>query len=585
MLAASRSWRAGVALVLICLTVYLPGLFTIPPIDRDESRFAQASRQMFEAAAFKGSPQWREDFHSGGWVVPHVQDRPRLNKPPLVYWLQVASAWVFAGGDPLRDAIWMYRVPGVLCAIASVLLTWRMGLKMFDPRAAWLASVFLAVCPVVVFDAHQARADQLLLTLTIATMWALWEVWKAQSSKQQSSDLEKSKRQRWSWVLFWVFLGLSILAKGPITPMIAALTCVAISLATQSWQWMWKLRPLVGLLIVAVIVGPWVYAVGAHVGWEQYLAIIKDETIGRSMEAKEGHWGPPGYHTVLLAVLFWPGSLTTAMAVVNAWKRARGGGGWRGVWTGRHAELFLLAWIVPAWVVFELVGTKLPHYTLPMYPAIALLSARTLLGLRVSSLKAVDRVGQWVWAAIAVVISTMTCFALMSLNGGHLPSRPSTVISVPAFIGIVMACVVLVDSIRTVDVRNAQIAGVVLSVPLSLVLFGLYAPLQWDRLWMSNRIMDRILQVDETSLRPIAAVGYQEDSLIFLSRGRARRITEDQIEEWLKSNPASLIVIDSSAFEKRSDLRLPQGHSVRPVHGFNYARGRSESVIVAEMVK
>jgi len=84
----ARSWRAGVGLVLLCLSVYLPGLWSIPAVDRDEARFAQASRQMFEAAVFPKSAPERvvPGFHDGGWAVPKIQDRERLNKPPLIYW-------------------------------------------------------------------------------------------------------------------------------------------------------------------------------------------------------------------------------------------------------------------------------------------------------------------------------------------------------------------------------------------------------------------------------------------------------------------------------------------------------------------
>jgi len=79
----ARSWKAGgLGLIVLCLLVYIPGLWTIPPVDRDESRFAQASRQMLESGTLEG------------WVVPMVQDRPRLNKPPLIYWLQAGSAYV-----------------------------------------------------------------------------------------------------------------------------------------------------------------------------------------------------------------------------------------------------------------------------------------------------------------------------------------------------------------------------------------------------------------------------------------------------------------------------------------------------------
>src|SRR4051812_21387330 len=78
-----NAWAAGVLLVALCLAVYLPGFFAIPVVDRDEARFAQASRQMLE---------------SGDYVVPRVQGTPRLNKPPLIYWLQATAARVLTGG-------------------------------------------------------------------------------------------------------------------------------------------------------------------------------------------------------------------------------------------------------------------------------------------------------------------------------------------------------------------------------------------------------------------------------------------------------------------------------------------------------
>src|SRR5690606_24117103 len=116
--------------------------------------------QMFESVALPAE-QRRPDWHDGGVVLPKVQDRPRLNKPPLIYWLQAASAAVFTRGDPFRDAIWMYRVPSLIAAIAAVLITWRIGVGLFDDlwggaSAAWLGAALLAVSPIVVWESHQA---------------------------------------------------------------------------------------------------------------------------------------------------------------------------------------------------------------------------------------------------------------------------------------------------------------------------------------------------------------------------------------------------------------------------------------------
>ncbi|HRJ50114.1 MAG TPA: glycosyltransferase family 39 protein, partial [Phycisphaerales bacterium] len=420
---------------MLCLAVYLPGIMAIPPIDRDEARFAQASRQMFEAAALPPHER-RDDFHDGGWAVPKVQDRPRLNKPPLIYWLQAASAWLLTAGDPLKDHIGMYRIPSVLGAIAAVMLTWRLARRMVDPRPAWLAAALLAVAPVVVIDAHQARADQVLLATVLATQACLWRIWK------QTACLSPPRTcTRWA-MAFWLCLGAAVLAKGPIGPMIAALTILVLCIARRQWAWTAALRPLPGVLILAAVIFPWVAMVAGNVGWANYLSIIYDETIGRGVSTREGHWGPPGYHTLLLAVLFWPGSLLTARALARAWRLARATNNVRSAspepaspripaiqtrlasfarsrFAGRDAEVFCLAWIIPSWIVFELLNTKLPHYTLPMYPPIAILTARAILAHRESgpgaTFSAADRLGFVAWWMIGLAISAATTAAIVVL--------------------------------------------------------------------------------------------------------------------------------------------------------------------------
>src|SRR5690348_16463322 len=93
-------------LLLICVLAWLPGFFTLPPLDRDESRFAQATKQMLETGDFV-------DINLGGV--------PRYEKPVGIYWLQAASTAVFGTGA--RDSIWTYRVPSLLGALAGVAAT------------------------------------------------------------------------------------------------------------------------------------------------------------------------------------------------------------------------------------------------------------------------------------------------------------------------------------------------------------------------------------------------------------------------------------------------------------------------------
>ena len=144
---------------------------------------------MYESVAL---PQAERDpeLHSGGLTVPMVGGKPRLNKPPLIYWLQAASAAVFTGGDPLKDAIWMYRVPSLVAGLVIVLATWRIGCSMFDPRVGWVAACLLAVSPVFVWEAHQARADMVMVAWTVLGMGQFYNIWRT------SGPLSRPRRER-----------------------------------------------------------------------------------------------------------------------------------------------------------------------------------------------------------------------------------------------------------------------------------------------------------------------------------------------------------------------------------------------------
>lgn len=598
--AAGERWARGLlgggALLVLCLAVYLPGLWSIPTIDRDEARFAQASRQMFESvalpeagrdtAAFERteSGDLRGGAHAGGLVVPMVQDRPRLKKPPLIYWLQAGSAFVLSGGDPARDAIWMYRVPSVLGAIVACLATWRLGMLLVDPRAAWLGAALLAVCPMVVWDAHQARADQVLLAFTTLAMWALTRIWVRRENDERGLAV-------WGPAVgLWVAVGAGILTKGPITPMVVGLGALGVSAIAGQWKWMLRSKPIVGAVVLGVMVLPWVIMVGERVGWVTLRAVAFDETVGRSAAPKEGHWGPPGYHVVLSAVLLWPGSMLTLVGFMRTWRLAvrlpESEGGWldglkrlpsrwRARVVGRDAEVLLLAWVAPCWVVFELISTKLPHYPLPLYPALALISAAAVIdaarGAMDSDSFAKLRLGLKIWGVIGVLICAVLPIGVSFLGGGWIA------IGVAAVGG--GACAVLIwKSAASFDhhyVLKAQLAGVLASVVFAWVFLQVVLP-RARALWITERLVEAIEDAGYAEA-PIANAVYSEDSLIFETRGRAQRIEAGDAALWLRRNPGGVLI---APLEVGSDLAERDWAVLEQVWGYNYAGGRPETLVI-----
>jgi 4-amino-4-deoxy-L-arabinose transferase-like glycosyltransferase len=580
--------------------VYLPGFFSIPPVDRDESRFAQASRQMFESVALPIDqrdvrPIERDEagrltggLHSGRLVVPMLVDRPRLNKPPLIYWLQAGSAAICTGGDPGKDAIWMYRVPSLIAAIITVLATWRIGLTMFDPRTGWLAAALLAVCPVVVWEAHQARADMVMLACTTIAVWGLWTLWKQMGVSAPNPDSRLPNPAPRPWLIptgMWIAVGAGVLTKGPITPMIVASAALALGIVAPrrgGWRWLWNTRPVLGLLIVTVMVGPWVWAVSGRVGIETYWATIWDEVFRRGVTAKEGHWGPPGYHLVLMVVLFWPGSMLTGWSFVRAWKHASS---LRTRDSGLKTqdsrlktqdprlipspEFFLLCWLVPGWLVFELSSTKLPHYTMPLYPALALLSARgviTAAGL--ARVPAIVRVGHVGWGLLGLVLATGPIMAATVLGAGH-----STMIVAAIASALCLALAMLSVTALLRDRPNrAQTLGIAQAVVLFAVSLQAVLP-ACDRIWLTRAIGKALAQVDSNT--PIAAIGYHEDSLIFATRGRAQRIEPRQERAWIEKHPAGILVKQINP----DDADEPPA-GVDLVTGLNYSTGDEITIAI-----
>lgn len=561
-----RAWfgsaRGGAVLALLVLALYLPGFFALPVVDRDEARFAQASRQMME---------------SGDVVVPMVLGRPRLNKPPVVYWLQSACAWVLTGGGRWGDAIWMYRVPSLLAGVGSVLFTWKLGRRMYDARAAWLAGLLLGACPIMFWEAHQARSDMLLVCATVLAQWRLWETLAA---------ARRGKPTLWRAVLLWLAVGLGVMVKGPVTPMLVVLAVVGVCLLERRWRALWAVKPLVGLVIVPCVAMPWVLLVVQRLGAETYWQTIYDEVLGRSLEPKEGHDGPALYHAALATLLFWPGSLLLWYGLARAFRvgLASDGlrevqGGWlrrAHVWlstrvAGRPQEAFLLAWLLPGWWVFEVVSTKLPHYTMPLYPALALLCARGGLSgaawLRDAGRGRVIRTlgGAWSIAGLGWC-AAMAGVAWLAVRG----EGAGATIAGGAIVGAVFGLMLWFHIKCQQRLREG---GVRAMLPLGLAVFVLVAAgVGWSmprvrELWVSRGVMRAMKRIDPAGQRPFAASVFVEDSLIFESHGRVECMEQGDLDDWLEENPGGVMLIPAQYAAQRGWPALAS------VSGLNYTKG------------
>ena len=185
-----HSRAALYALMAILSIVVMIGHHTVPPMDRDESRFAQASKQMLE---------------TGDYVTVRFQDELRAKKPAGIYWLQATFA-NFLGADDISS----YRFVNLLALLAAVFALYHMALLFYDSLAAFAAAALFSSGFLVLGEAHLAKTDTLLMVLAICQQWALMRFYMAWQTGSAAAH------HNWFW--FWGFMGAGILVKGPVLP-------------------------------------------------------------------------------------------------------------------------------------------------------------------------------------------------------------------------------------------------------------------------------------------------------------------------------------------------------------------------------
>ncbi len=536
-----RGWRSYLILALLCSALFLPGLTSLPPTDRDESRFAQASKQMLE---------------TGNYVDIRFQDVPRYKKPIGIYWLQAGAASL--AGEPLADAIWPYRLPSFAGALLAVLLTFHFGSRWFDRRTALLAAALLAGCLLLVVESHLAKTDAMLLAAVTAMQGLLGRIYlQLRAGEKPGFGLAMG---------FWAVCGLGILLKGPVPPLLALLTVLVLSVADRDLRCWRALRPLPGLILVAAIVLPWLVAISTASHGAFLRTAVGSDLIPKLIGGQESHGAPPGYYLLLFPALFWPGSLFALWADWPSWRQ-------RAVPTVR----FCLAWLIPAWLLFEAVPTKLPHYILPTFPAIALLTAHALgqapewLGYsRRGLLKWLRWLPVGLWGLVGLLLGGGLTVLPYLLNHRIDPA------GLLALAGSLGLCFWVSRRWRQGRLPEAAAGAVlcgllVLAPALGSVLPGLDGP------WLSRAAQQAVARYAKVPAPVVASVGYVEPSLVFLL-GTATRLTDPTgAAASLSEHPGSFALIEQKQVAAFQAAVTAAGQAVEPlesIRGYNYSKGK-----------
>jgi 4-amino-4-deoxy-L-arabinose transferase-like glycosyltransferase len=335
-------------LFFACLVFHIIGTWSIPLIDRDEPRFAEASREMIER---------------GDYIVPRFNNQLRLDKPPLAYWAQVASYRIFGEND------FAARFPSAIAAalIAMSILAW--GTRIGGNRVGWWAAIIFTLSLQVFFHAKAAVADMWLVLFVTLAHWAGYELL---DQKKASNVQRPTFNAQWTWWLtFYLALAFGFLAKGPIawTPL---LTIAAFKYFSRDVDLANRFKFVRGILLMLAIVALWGVPALIQTHGEFFRIGIGRHVIGRSFSAMESH----GSNSLGIYLLLLPFYFLTIFASFFPWSIKLPAVTRKLLRERDKIDIYLLCGAGVIFIIFTLIKTKLPHYTLPAFPLLALLAAR-----------------------------------------------------------------------------------------------------------------------------------------------------------------------------------------------------------------
>ena len=516
----------------LSLLLFLPGFFNLPPVDRDEARFAQASRQMVE---------------TGDVIDIRLGEEPRYKKPIGIYWLQ-STARALTGPEFDR-AIWVYRLPSLAGAVTAVLLTYFVALSLSGARqTAFVASMLMAVTMVLGFEARIAKTDAVLLATVLGAQLVLARLWLREADGVPGA---------WPWV-FWGALGLSMLIKGPVGPMVVALTIAVLITIRRNVRWLIPLKPRRGFLLFVVLVLPWYIAITIKSGSAFWAESLGRDLLGKIGEGEASKGAPAGYYSGLVWITFWPAAILLPFGFIAAWR------GWR-----EPQIQFLMAWILPTWIVFELTATKLPHYVLPTYPALATLAA---IGWLARGETTRPGITYTLFLALMLLLGAVLWIFPVGWSIAEF-DRPPTLVWFSGGILVGAGIWFTWTRIRAGEVLSPILGLCLLALGVTTAFFGHAARI--PAIWPSNQLARIQAETPLCDGAAFASVGYHEPSILFLTAPRVRLLDAGDGVAYAENAPCALVFVSDKQREVFEAAQTKDGWSqIATVEGLNLGNTR-----------
>ena len=546
--------RAPWLLTALVLAILLPGTAKLPLIDRDEPRFATATREMMER---------------GDWVVPTFNGHERFDKPVLTYWLMRVGYWIFGVGELGA------RVHAITATLVLVLATWWIGRRWFGEAVGLYAGAILASCLQVFIHGRLALADMPMVACVLIACAALKELL---GSAATAIPLRTP-----AWWLLYGALGLGFLAKGPIVFAVPVLGLLIFRFILFRRPLSWaQLGIAPGLALSLIIVAAWGIPALIVTEGRFWRVGMGEHVVQRGFERFNGRGYSPLFYigTAPLSLFPWIGLVGFLPWII------------RRTWDERTA--WLVSWIAATYLIFTAYATQLPHYVLPAFPALALLLGRALSTDRATWPRGAVKAA-WIFVGVVGLMLAGVFTAILladippeadGLRGAFIGAVAvllglllSLVGTLSARIGIVLLALFLVVPGATLMGRSLQrtsltaaSASWVRDLPAATRCLGagfsepsvvFYTGRQWTFAQNAEELTDGVRQPGSLV---IATVVEETDPLDFFRAGLAERFGS--------ASPARVHAGPTEFAGALAGMTATAGWSSREVVGFNLGRTR-----------
>ncbi|KPC55058.1 glycosyltransferase family 39 protein [Amantichitinum ursilacus] len=471
-------------------------------ITPDEGRYAEIAREMVV---------------SGDWLTPRLNGIKYFEKPALQYWATAASYSVL-GQNEFAARLWTG-----LTGFAAVLFAFFVSRKLWGERVGLTAAMVLGSCTWWMANGHFNSLDMGVSAFMSIAMGAFMLAQRDAASKTENRNY---------MLLCWAAMGLAVLSKGLIGIVLPGAVLVLYSLINLDARLWLKLHIGKGLLLLLLITAPWFVAVSQANSEFAYFFFIH-EHFQRFLTTEHHRTGAWWYFVPYLLAGLMPWLSVLPQALRQGWAKS----------AGEHFQpnRFLLIWAVFIFVFFSRSDSKLPSYILPIFPALAMLSAQVLT--RLSSRALRWHLG---WLALPGMATLVAAPMVARLSSEKTPQIYNAAFAgwlIPA--GIVLLATALISFWLANKGRNC----LAIAVTAGGALLGLQLPMLGHESYAHTNSAYYLAQDMQKQITPqttLYAIGYYDQSLPFYLK-RTLQFVEytDEFAMGQKSEPDKFMTLDA----------------------------------------